>query len=190
MQAEKYLSMVTSAHVTKARYMAWLKVLFDTIAAYGSLAAGFPGSFSVDSAVGEELDWVGSMVGVSRVLEYSSELVPTGRLSDEEFRGFIKAKVLMNSWDGRNESLPILWQIAYPNINLKYIDNQDMTMTVYLDGNISDIMSEMIQMGMLVPIPTGVDVEYVITSSEIPAYQMTVGTGLFEQAQIGISKQV
>lgn len=189
MESSEYLSKVTSAHFSKPKYMAWLKVLFDMLAGYGNAVAAIPAAFSLDSAVGKQLDWVGSLVGASRQLEYTSTANPSGELADNDFREYIRAKIIFNRWDGCNESLPALWQMAYPAIEMSYTDNQDMTMTVYLSGDIPEIMQELIQRGMLIPSPAGVRMEYNITSENIPALDVPVRMGYFESAEIDMPNE-
>lgn len=180
MESESYLAKITSAHITRPRFMAWLRFLLDMLCEYGSVVEGMNAAFYVEQAAGRQLDVIGAYVGADRMLPFASEHSDDGMLPDAEYRALIKARILQNMWDGTNESLPRLWQAVYPSLQMSYADNLDMTMTVTVTGDISNSMSELIQAGMIVPCPSGVHQTFVINTSTIPAAEIDLGTGVYE----------
>lgn len=186
---DEYLEKITSAHISRTRFMAWLKALLELVCAAGTLAEGMDAAFFVENAVGKQLDMIGAVVGISRELPFSSAHITDGVMADTEYRNAILAKILRNQWDGTNGSLPLLWQAVYPSLQMEYTDNQDMTMTVTVRGAISNELSEMIQAGMIVPVPAGVGVTYIIYNSEIPPAELYTGTGLYEFGQDAFENQ-
>ena len=177
---DEYLEKVTSAHISRVRFMAWLKALLELACAAGTLSEGMDAAFYVESASGKQLDMIGKLVGISRELPFASSYITGGVMPDPEYRSAILAKILRNQWDGTNETLPTLWQAVYPSLQMEYTDGQDMTMTVTVQGAISNSMSEMIQAGMIVPIPAGVGVTYIIINNTIEPADVGMGTGLYE----------
>jgi hypothetical protein len=124
-------------------------VLFDTV-------------LSIDSAAGPQLDQLGSIVGAGRVVGFQ----PTGggspTLDDDDYRLYIKAKVARNLWDGTLDGLQSVWAILFPDFKLAVLDNQNMTMTVFIVGTISSTFSDLVQNGYIVPRPEGVLCKYVL----------------------------
>lgn len=108
----------------------------DLIAVIPDLISGF----SLTSAVGIQLDQIGSSFGVDRM---------TG-MSDADYRVFIRAKLALWRWDGTNLNLPVVLHDAFPDMNVVVTDNGDLTATVSgaddLPGNTE----------ILVPYPAGV----------------------------------
>ena len=180
MDSSAYLKKITSAHITRPRYMAWLKEVLDLFCEIGTVIETMNAAFYIESAVGEQLDVIGATVGASRALPFTSLNVGSGYLGDEDYRSFIKAKIMQNMWDGTNQSLPGLWQAVYPQLEMSYVDGQDMTMTITIKGEVSNAMTELIQAGLIVPSPDGVKQEFIISTGEIPAAEVGVGTGIYE----------
>lgn len=180
MNSEAYLNKITSAHITRERFMAWLRALLDTLCDFGTVIENMNRAFYVEEAVGKQLDIVGAYAGASRALPYTSAYSDDGRLNDADFRALIKAKILQNMWDGLNESLPGLWQAVYPSLQMSYTDNMDMSMTITVTGDISNSLSELIQAGMIVPCPAGVHQTFIINTGAIPVAEIAMGTGLYE----------
>ena len=180
MNSDSYLEKITSAHITRPRYMAWLRFLLDMLCEYGSVVETMNLAFYIESAAGKQLDTIGAYVGASRALPFTSEYSDDGILPDEEYRALIKAKILRNMWDGSNETLPGLWQAVYPSLQMFYEDNLDMTMTIMVTGDLSNSMTELIQAGMIVPCPSGVHQTFIINTATIPAAEVNMGAGVYE----------
>lgn len=187
MEVSQYSGRITSAHITSPRYKEWVEVLLSAVTATGDLSCSIPEAFAVRRAKGVQLDVIGSSIGVRRELQYTGA---AGRLNDDDFRSYILAKILRSRWDGQNASLLQLWQQVYPGININIIDHMNMSMTVELKGDISQTMGEMIQTGLIIPIPSGVSVTYSITVTTIPTKQVGLGTGLFHQSELGLTQEV
>jgi hypothetical protein len=71
----------------------------------------------------------------------------------------LKAKVALNHWDGKLQSIEEKWEGIFPNTTITIIDNQDMTMEVEITGdaeNITSLLKDLIDNDMIVPRPQGV----------------------------------
>ncbi|MEF4795252.1 DUF2612 domain-containing protein, partial [Escherichia coli] len=64
------------------------------------------------------------------------------------YRVILKAKIAINNWDGRNDSLPAILDTATAGsgLRMQIVDNQDMTISVWVfpDTDISDVSRELI----------------------------------------------
>lgn len=187
MEVAEYLKKITSAHCNQPKYVEWVEVLLKMWREIGEVFESIPLHFSIDNAKGKQLDLIGGMFGVGRLLPYTAD---QGPLNDEDFREYIRAQILRSGWDGHNGSLYALWQSIYPEFTLQFADHMDMNVTVEIRGNMSPALTEMIQTGMILPVPMGVGVTYTIIAFEIPETKIYAGTGLYGAGEIGIDKQV
>lgn len=120
--------------------------------------SGLVTAFDIDTAVGVQLDILGLWIGRSRIVSqpisgvyFSWDTDGLGydqgiwqgpydpdsgytTLSDETYRIILKAKIAINNWDGRNDSLPPILDAATAGSGLKMqiVDNQDMTISVWV----------------------------------------------------------
>ncbi|MGV1270971.1 DUF2612 domain-containing protein, partial [Klebsiella pneumoniae] len=65
-------------------------------------------------------------------------------LSDEIYRLMLKVKVAINNWDGQNDSLPPILDtaLAGSGIRMAIVDNQDMSISIWILGDPSVALSE------------------------------------------------
>ncbi|HIF7133432.1 TPA: DUF2612 domain-containing protein [Escherichia coli] len=65
-------------------------------------------------------------------------------LSDEIYRLILKVKVAINNWDGQNDSLPSILDaaLAGSGIRMAIVDNQDMSISIWILGDPSVALSE------------------------------------------------
>lgn len=155
-----YQDLITSEHADKPDFMAMVAMavqpLVDSQVTVGSML----GMFDVDFALGEQLDYIGQWVGVSRYLQtpltgvYFSFDTPglgfdegtwfgpfdpaTGlvTLADEAYRTLIRARIANNQWDGTIPGAYAFMSQVFPGNTFFIQDNQDMTMWVGLVGSV------------------------------------------------------
>ena len=189
MTIEEYKLLITSQYQNSTKFMSWLEanlgyldVLFDSFYNNGTDV------FDIDVAVGDQLDVLGVIIGRSRIvdfdLNYSFYLLQEGGdrillegspsflqledsidshtsiLQDEDYRILLKAKIVRNNWKGRVQDLYDIFSILFPDIGIVIKDNQDMSMTIGLFGDMSDVTRELITRGYVVPKPMGVLINY------------------------------
>lgn len=121
----KYTGLITSEHADKPKFMAVIAALTAASADAQVLANQTPTLYSIDAAVGVQLDAIGAWVGLSRTLSIpltgvyftwddaaligwdsgswqSTTDSPTGlvTLPDDAYRRLLRAKIAANHWDG------------------------------------------------------------------------------------------
>ena len=79
-------------------------------------------AFSPEYAQGAQLDALGASLGLSRTD------LSAGGVTDETFRDYVRKKLLLWTWDGRNGSVPELLERITPGAGQE--DNMDGTVTV------------------------------------------------------------
>jgi len=188
---QTYLGRITSEHANKPKFVAYVTALIQPFLDAQAFLRSLLTTFDIDTAIGVQLDAVGKWVGRSRFVQqpianlyFSFDTVGLGfdqgvwkgpfdptdglaRLDDDTYRALLKAKVILNSWDGSiaeaAEALGLLLKNPASIVTIQ--DNQDMTMTVGISGVVpSPLITALLQGGYLPINPEGVGVNYQVTS--------------------------
>lgn len=161
---ENYTNFVTSQHKTKPKFMTWLAASVSIIDDAVLACAEIPTAFDIDNSVGIQLDVLGEIVGRSRELDFQpSQGEPV--LDDTNYRIALKAKIAQNQWDGTIPAIYEIWANLFPDIRLSIVDNQDMTMSALIDGQMDSIVTEMVASGYIIPKPSGVKLTIIDVTS-------------------------
>lgn len=188
MTTDEYLSLITSEHANKPKFVATVTASVSPFAKIQQVMRGFISDFDVDTAVGVQLDIVALWVGVTRRIGVPIEgyyfswddVVSDGWdngvwkgigdpdagftiLPDDMFRSLIKAKIQANHWRGdKAGAYDIINQALSVDNVVKIVDNQNMTMTVQVQANVLPAVEKAIVMAGYLPIkPAGVQANYV-----------------------------
>ena len=132
-----YCTLLSAAVRELPRFSALAQAILSQAEDLIALVPVLQSAFSVDTAEGVQLDLIGETMGIPR-----SEAADP---SDETYRAFLKAKLILWRWDGTNESVTSLLAEAFPGQGVTLQDNGDMTVTVH------NASSE-----TLLPVPSGV----------------------------------
>ncbi len=157
--ARKYTDLITSAHNDKEKFVKTVDLSTDALAQGQDFLNTLPTEFDIDTAVGVQLDAIGEWVGRSRYLnipltdyyfewdnaaagwdagiwrqDFDVENQMTA-LDDSTYRKVLMVKIAENHWNG---TLPALYdavdEIFAGRYELAIIDNQDMSMSVFIAG--------------------------------------------------------
>lgn len=184
MAIDSYLEFITSQHKNKPKFIAWLSVPLTLIDEGMAAANSIASSFDIDNAVGAQLDVNGQIVGRSRSLNFQpADSSPS--LDDTNYRIALKAKIAQNQWDGTIPQIYAIWNSLFPDISLNIVDNQNMTMSAYVDGQLEPVVTEMIAVGYIVPKPAGVKLE-IIDVTNISS-EVFIGAAVSEHDTISIT---
>ena len=166
----EYLDLIIPQYKTSEKFMRWNRVLFQPFVNTQNLLNSLDEYFDINTAVGKQLDILGDKVGAKRLLPFQPENGLDPLLKDEDYRFLIKATVLKNIWHGSNEGIYEIWSNLFNNIWLSLSDNQDMTITVLIIGNISELQKQMVKNGLIVPKAQGVKMYYAFSIPPIYSY--------------------
>ncbi|WP_144156567.1 DUF2612 domain-containing protein [Paraburkholderia sp. BCC1885] len=198
-QLSQYTSLITSEHNEKPRFMAMVSLLGQWAVDRQNMLASIPGLFDIDDAVGQQLDWVGQWVGVSRNLsipltgvyfsfdtsglgfDQGTWLGPfdptTGLVSlpDNAYRTLLYAVIAANNWDGTVPGAYTAWNTIFEPLGYSILieDGQDMTMTVALIGPTPDAVTLALFTGGYLNLrPAGVGITFYYTQSvpDVPIF--------------------
>lgn len=168
----KYTELITNYHATKPKFFDHIDLSTRPLIDISTTTRGLVSAFDIDTAVGVQLDILGLWIGRSRIVSqpisgvyFSLDIDGLGfdqgvwqgpydpdsgytTLSDETYRIILKAKIAINKWDGRNDSLPPILDAALEGSGLKMqiVDNQDMTISIWVfpETDISNVSLELI----------------------------------------------
>jgi hypothetical protein len=165
-----YISLLSSQYQppSSPKLNAFLALLLKKFDDASQCLVSMDVAFDLDYAAGAQLDALGVIAGVSRVVPFqpSNSVSPT--LDDATYRLLIKATIAQNQWDGTIGGLQPIWQQLFPGGRITIADNQNMTADIFIAGSFTSIAVDLITHDMIVPRPQGVLFNYVL--SELPAF--------------------
>lgn len=185
----KYTDLITNYHAGKPKFFAHIDLSTRPIADVSKVVYGLVAAFDIDTAIGKQLDVIGEWVGRKRRVKkpitgvyFSWDTDGLGwdqgvwqgpydpddgflDLSDEIYRLVLKVKIAINHWDGQNDSLPgiIDAALAGSGIRMCIVDNQDMSISIWIMPDVSVVFSEMdrllfdsaVNKGPFITLPSG-----------------------------------
>ena len=180
-----YVGLLTSEYQMATNFKAWLEHNVDVVKDGMTAANQLNNDFDIDFATGDQLDIIGDILGQSRTLTFQPTDGTEPILEDEMYRKVLKAKVVLNHWDGQLYSIEQKWNSIFPDTQIVIVDNQDMSITVSVSGDISTLIQDMIKNDMIIPRPQAVKVNYLweTTVTKKFCYDMsTVEFGGYDEA--------
>jgi hypothetical protein len=176
-----YTSLLSSEYVNSPKLNALLLVLLRKFDDVTNCMVNLDTALDLDSAVGAQLDMLGTIAGVGRTLTFQPSFGVSSVLDDATYRTCIKAKIAQNQWDGTIDSLYAVWYKLFPSATIVIADNQDMTATLFIGGLPSSILLDLIagyavggattgviRSSLIVPRPEGV--QYSFSVGALPAF--------------------
>lgn len=167
-----YTKLVIPQHRIQPKFMAWLNAALEPLLSAQKLLTSLWNQFDLDRAVGVQLDRVGTVLGVSRRLPFQ----PSGNVSpvmeDANYRLILRAAVAKQHFNGTIPNLYSLLQTVLGNSGLYFvpIDNQDMSVMIIVFGEVSSLVKDELERGMIIPRPEGVSMTVNVTSDKIFAW--------------------
>jgi len=166
---ERYLNLVTSEHADKQKFTSWLLSVLTLVDSSTELFKKFDTYFDLDNAVGEQLDIIGEIVGVSRRLNFQPS-ISSPILDDETYLLIIKAKIARNKWDGTVIQIKEVWNSLFPEQPLILTDNQDMSVNALIFGFDTILLKELVSNRYIIPKPQGVKFNYAYPADPVFSY--------------------
>ena len=157
-----YRKLLTSEYKTRPKLTSWLLWLISEGLVYNSVLQEILDGFNLDTAVGVQLDTLGKISGVGRLLNFYPSGGESPVMDDDTYRLVIKARLIQNLWKGTLDELYEAWAVLFPDIHLQLQDLQTqgpgdaMTYNVVISGEFTELMRELIVNGYIVPKPEGV----------------------------------
>ena len=135
-----YKTAFSSAVREMPRFMALAKAILDQVDDLIACVGHLNDVLSANTAVGEQLDWLGFSLGIVR---------PVG-FNDDNYREYINLKLMQRTWDGTNENVPAVLQNVDPEGS--QVDNCNLTVSVDPGQTL------LVDASKVYPIPAGVGI--------------------------------
>lgn len=160
-----YSALVTSEYQDKPLFVSVVQLLTSWSCDLQAVFASLPGLFDLDTAIATQLDELGQWVGFGRYIFVPT--LGTVTLDDADYRTLLRAKILANHWDGTNATLQVILANLFPGtgVTLFAIDNQDMSMDIFVTGGGLTPTQLALVKSLLVPKPEGVRINGVVIIS-------------------------
>ena len=155
-----YQGLLTHQYVLSPKLNAFMTYLLQKLDDVTTCLSTFPAAFDLDTAVGVQLDMLGTIAGAKRTVGFQPSGGVSPVLDDATYRIYIKAKIAQNQWDGMLLSLYPIWAQLFPSGTIVVQDNQNMTANIVLTGAFTSIIYDLISNGYIVPRPEGVEYTY------------------------------
>lgn len=184
----EYVALLTSQYQTSTKFKTWLESALTLLNDFSLCADEMPSHFDLDTAVGIQLDSIGSLIGQSRTLSFEPTDGSEPYLDDVTYRKILKLRAYYNYWDGQVSTIYEGWNSLFPDVSLIITDNQDMTAAITLTGELSQIVIDMINNDMVIPRPEGVQYNFSGTIEVLPIFAFDYDEGespYFEGLDVG-----
>lgn len=168
MDATYYLQKITSEYQNSPKMLSWLSANLQLYQDLLACVAELETAFDINSAVGPQLDALGSIIGASRTVAFQPSGSVSPILDDATYRILLRAKIAQNHWDGKLDSLLTIWQSLFPGGLLIVNDHQNMSVDLYVAAPLTSILQDLILKGYIVPRPQAV--LYNITLATLPMF--------------------
>lgn len=164
---EQYAQMVSENNYLREKFNLLFRSVLRPGVNLSSVLQSFDLAFDISNAAGAQLDMIGLIVGVNRTL---TKLPTTGSrdMDDEEMRTMIRMKIAQNTWDGTNKGATDTYnEIFGDSFLFTQVDNQDMTVSIVCDGEISTRQVEILTYTRNLLVPSGVSFTLTVNGEEI-----------------------
>jgi len=143
MDINKYLNLVPTENSRKliriidgeevqvdSNFMKFVKAVLNHAVLLGDTTDSIGDAFDLMNAAGNQLDVIGELVGVSRLLSFVP-LIGDRRMDDDEYRVFIFMKIFRNEWDGTMEGAINIYKSAFKDVvRIEFYDDGDCHVNV------------------------------------------------------------
>lgn len=155
---EFYLNLITSEHITKPKYKAWVDTLLTPFVDIINLNDSIKRAFYLSNASGVQLDILGKILVLNRQVNFQPSDGSSQILNDDYYRVILKAKVVKNQWKGTISNFYQFWNVLFQDqpLSIYLVDNQDMEPIVVIwNSQVTPMIQDLLTYGYIIPKPAG-----------------------------------
>jgi hypothetical protein len=173
-EVSDYTNLITSEYINQPNFLAFAELVLQGFVDGNNEISAVPSMLDVDSAVGQQLDFIGAWIGLSRTLRapltgvfFSFDTANLGfdqgiidgpsnastgilSLDDATYRQMLYLEIAANSWDGSNagaETILANALIGSSGTNIFIEDNQNMSITIGVTGTLPSALFQALLSG-------------------------------------------
>lgn len=168
---ESYSSLITFEHRDKPLFKAVVELLVQGSCDQQSVLGSMPVLYQFDNAAGQQLDRVGTWIGLSRFVTVPS--LGTVELSDNDYRLLLISKIASNHFDGSFQQYQQILSSLFVGygFTMVTVDNQNMSIDIYITGATpTPLQLALMQSGYLPPKPEGVRINGITVLGSDPVF--------------------
>lgn len=172
-QPQYFLNRQPAWNLEFPKYTDWLTAVSEFFVDESQVTLDAITGIGLDVAIGDALDKLGEVVGIKRTqVGLDSEAL----LSDTQYRKVIKGKVAQNNWDGSYEGFTAILNLIFEgDLVFTVVDNQDMTITIVVEGLEDAEDLELLTKGYFTPKPMGVGIIFSLSQALDQSFSLESG---------------
>lgn len=182
-----YSDLITSEHRDKPKFKAVVELLVSGFCDGMKVLSSMPVLYQFDNALGQQLDRVGTWVGLSRFVRVPG--LGTVELSDADYRLLLISKIAANHFDGSFEQYQQILSSLFVGygFQLVAVDNQNMSIDIYVVGAApTPLQVALMQSGYLPPKPEGVRVNNIVVLAGQPVFGLDLDNQFISGPDVGV----
>lgn len=149
--ATYYQGLLTSLYKDAPNFNAWLLAVLEKGQDIGIFFDSEAFAFSIGSARGDQLDRVGTYLGLSRTLPFQPSGGVSPVLSDADYTTLLRARIYAIHWKGQRGQIYTWWPQVFPGSKIVIFDQQTMNVIVRISGITSTLWQEIIANHLVIP---------------------------------------
>lgn len=175
-QPQYFLNRQPAWNLEFPKYTSWLTGVSEFFVDESQVTLDAITGIGLDAAIGDALDKLGEVVGIKRTqVELNSQLL----LTDDKYRKVIKGKIAQNNWDGTFEGFTSILNLIFTgDLVFTVVDNQDMTITIVVQGLDDAEDLELLTKGYFTPKPMGVGITFSLSENLDQSFSLESGLTL------------
>ena len=189
MNSEEYEKLISDRNARREKFMGYVRAILSLGIGVASPVESMDMAFDISNAAGDQLDVIGDLVGLKRLLDYEPS-VGSREMDDDEYRLCLKMTIAKNEWDGTNDGAFAAYKILNDSgIGINYYDNQDTTVSLVVQEALSVRIYEILRNTGLLLVPSGVSAEFEFSGESVDFdLYTTVGISGIESVECVIAE--
>lgn len=181
--ATYYQSLITSLYRNSPNFNAWLLSVLDLGQDIGVFLDSASFAFSIGSARGDQLDRLGTFLGLGRTLPFQPSGGISPVLSDADYTTLLRARIYAIHWNGQRGQIYGWWNDVFPGTQIVIFDQQNMSVIVRISGITSTLWQEIISNHLILPETQAV--EYIYSFGGFPVFGLDQNNSLVAGVDVG-----
>lgn len=178
-----YQGLLTSLYKDSTNFNAWLKAVLDKGQDISIFLDSASFAFSIGAARGDQLDRLGSFLGISRTLPFQPSGGVDPVLSDQGYTTLLRARIYAKQYRGQRGQIYSWWPTVFPSTKIVLFDQQNMTVIVRISGLTSTLWQEIISNHLV--IPEAQAVRYIYSFGPFPLFGLDQNNALVAGVDVG-----
>lgn len=181
--ASYYQGLLTSLYKDSPSFNAWLEAVLLKGQDIGIFLDSASFAFSIGSARGDQLDRIGTFLGVSRTLPFQPSGGGSPILVDLDYTTLLRARIYAIHWRAQRGQIYTWWPLVFPGTQIVIFDQQTMSVIVRIAGLASTLWQQIISNHLV--LPEAQAVRYTYSFGDFPVFGCDEDDALVAGVDVG-----